>query len=225
MLPALSSKGFPFENFYTGYNLIFLSTETERENVCVTSQRKEWKNVRIFFTLYIFVLFLCGSQYQLRLLVLWHQINRTGRGRLFCCLFFFFLQYWGLNSGPSPWVTLPAFLWKVFQDRFSQTICPGWLQTLILLISACWLARIIGVGHQHPTSVVFLYVELHIKSEASHSTVVGPACDVYSVTMNHYPSWRLAWPAEWLKREENLPSKCETLSSNCSTTKKTKSTN
>jgi hypothetical protein len=30
----------------------------------------------------------------------------------------------------------------------SQTICPGWLQTTILLISASWVARIIGMSHQ-----------------------------------------------------------------------------
>jgi hypothetical protein len=29
----------------------------------------------------------------------------------------------------------------VFQDRISQIICPGWLQTLILLISAIWVGR------------------------------------------------------------------------------------
>jgi hypothetical protein len=40
-------------------------------------------------------------------------------------------------------------LWWVFQDRFSQTICQGWLQTSILLISASWVARITGMSHQH----------------------------------------------------------------------------
>jgi hypothetical protein len=29
-----------------------------------------------------------------------------------------------------------------FCDRVSQTVCPGWLQTMILLISASWVARI-----------------------------------------------------------------------------------
>jgi hypothetical protein len=28
------------------------------------------------------------------------------------------------------------FLWWVFQDRVSRTICQGWFQTMILLISA-----------------------------------------------------------------------------------------
>jgi hypothetical protein len=64
---------------------------------------------------------------------------------------FFFLQYWGLNSGPSPWATLPAlFLWRDFQDRVLRTLFLGWLQTLILLISVSWVGRIIGVSHGSP---------------------------------------------------------------------------
>jgi hypothetical protein len=36
------------------------------------------------------------------------------------------LQYWGLNSGPSPWTTLPAFFCDgFFRNRVSETICPG----------------------------------------------------------------------------------------------------
>jgi hypothetical protein len=34
-----------------------------------------------------------------------------------------------------------------FRDRVSRTICPGWLQTMILLTSASWVARIIGMTH------------------------------------------------------------------------------
>jgi hypothetical protein len=61
-------------------------------------------------------------------------------------LHFFFLQYWGLNSGPSPWGTPSAqfFSDKVSWDRVLQTICLGWLQSVILLISASRVARIIG---------------------------------------------------------------------------------
>jgi hypothetical protein len=39
-------------------------------------------------------------------------------------------------------------LWRVFQDRVSWTICPGWLWTVILLISASWVAGITGVSLQ-----------------------------------------------------------------------------
>jgi hypothetical protein len=66
-------------------------------------------------------------------------------------LSFFFLWYWCLNSGPISPATPPAlFLWWVFQDMVSWTICPGWLRTMILLISASWVARITGVSHWHP---------------------------------------------------------------------------
>jgi hypothetical protein len=64
--------------------------------------------------------------------------------------FFFFLPDWGLNSGPTPWATPPVLFFDVFfWDRVSWTICPGWLRIAILLISASWIARIIGVSHQH----------------------------------------------------------------------------
>jgi hypothetical protein len=56
-----------------------------------------------------------------------------------------------LNSGPAPWATPPAlFCDGFFQDRGSWTICLGWLRTVILLISASWVARVIGVSHWHP---------------------------------------------------------------------------
>jgi hypothetical protein len=60
-------------------------------------------------------------------------------------MFCFVLGYWGLNSVPTTWATLPLFFWA----RVSQTICPGWLGTPILLISASWVARITGLSHQH----------------------------------------------------------------------------
>jgi hypothetical protein len=47
------------------------------------------------------------------------------------------------------------FFFFFFWGRISWTICPGWLQTAILLISVSWVARITGVSHWHP-------VELHI---------------------------------------------------------------
>jgi hypothetical protein len=56
----------------------------------------------------------------------------------FFFFFFFFWQYWGLNSGPTCWVILPAFFCEgfFFEVGSGGTICPGWLQTAILLISA-----------------------------------------------------------------------------------------
>jgi hypothetical protein len=48
------------------------------------------------------------------------------------------------------------FLCWVFRDRVSRTIYPGWLQTMILLIAASWVARIMGVSHWCPAWNCFL---------------------------------------------------------------------
>jgi hypothetical protein len=70
-------------------------------------------------------------------------------------LFIYLFPVLGLNSGPTPWVTPPAlFCEGFFQDRVSQTICPGWLPTEILLISASWVAKIIGVSQRHPSETL-----------------------------------------------------------------------
>jgi hypothetical protein len=42
-----------------------------------------------------------------------------------------------------------------FWDRVLQFICPGWLQTVILLIAASREARITGMSHQYPPTVLF----------------------------------------------------------------------
>jgi hypothetical protein len=64
-------------------------------------------------------------------------------------VFFLFLWYWCLNSGRTLQTTLPAlFCDGLFWDRVSQTIYLGWLPIVILLTSACWVARITGVSHQ-----------------------------------------------------------------------------
>jgi hypothetical protein len=81
------------------------------------------------------------------------KISTTWSGTFLLCLqpSFFFLWYWGLNVGPTPWVTPSAlFCDGFFCDRVSWTICPGWLRTAILLISASWVARITGVSHCCP---------------------------------------------------------------------------
>jgi hypothetical protein len=41
----------------------------------------------------------------------------------------------------------PYFHEVLFWDRVSQTICQGWHQTEILLISASWVTRITGMSH------------------------------------------------------------------------------
>jgi hypothetical protein len=63
-----------------------------------------------------------------------------------------------LSRHSTTWATPPAlFCDGCFQDRVSWTICPGWLWSAILIISATWIARITDVSHQCPASWVFLY--------------------------------------------------------------------
>jgi hypothetical protein len=66
-------------------------------------------------------------------------------------LFFFFcgtgLELRVLTLSHS---TSPVFVMGFFQDRVSQTICPGWLWTTIFLISASWVAGITGMSPRCP---------------------------------------------------------------------------
>jgi hypothetical protein len=79
-------------------------------------------------------------------------------------LFFFFFQSWGLNSGSclwgrcsTTWVTPPAqFCISYFQDRVYHTICLQCLWTMILLMSALWVARITGVSHWNQAGLSLL---------------------------------------------------------------------
>jgi hypothetical protein len=57
-----------------------------------------------------------------------------------------------LNHSASP------FCAGYFRDRVSWTICLGWLRTMILLISAFWVARITGLSHPCQASQPFLSV-------------------------------------------------------------------
>jgi hypothetical protein len=67
------------------------------------------------------------------------------------CFDFFFSSTRAWTQGLIPWATPPAiFCVGFFWNRVSWTVCPGWLQTLILLISASWAARITGISHQLP---------------------------------------------------------------------------
>jgi hypothetical protein len=62
----------------------------------------------------------------------------------------FFFLFWDLNWGPSPWATPPAhFCEGFFKIGSHGTICLGWLQTAILLISASWVVRITGLSHHN----------------------------------------------------------------------------
>jgi hypothetical protein len=46
-------------------------------------------------------------------------------------------------------------LWLYFGDGVSRSICPVWPQTLILLISASQVARIISASHHAQVLAIF----------------------------------------------------------------------
>jgi hypothetical protein len=75
------------------------------------------------------------------------------------CLFIFFFGCLGVELRTSCLVgryattratCQPCFVLSTFQIGSCRTICRGWLWAMILLISASWIARIIGISHQHP---------------------------------------------------------------------------
>jgi hypothetical protein len=81
-----------------------------------------------------------------------------------------------LNSGSSPWATPPA-LFDMGIFRVSLTICTGWLQNMILLISASWIAKITGVSHQRPPKhFLFLFLIIHLFTCAYIVWVISPPC-------------------------------------------------
>jgi hypothetical protein len=91
-------------------------------------------------------------------------IGDTGKGVFTSAVlhfFFFFSQcrVWtqGLHLEP-----LHLFCEGIFQDRISQTICLGWLPTVILLIS--WVARIAGMTRWRPAQL------LSFKEKMEHKT-------------------------------------------------------
>jgi hypothetical protein len=106
--------------------------------------------------------------------------------------YFLFLQYWDLNSGPTPWATAgpPSpflvtfiYLFICFWDRVFQITFLGWLWTAILLISASWVAGITGVSRQPPGWSLFL----HSFSAPLSSRGLVQVC--YTLTSSMWPQF------------------------------------
>jgi hypothetical protein len=53
--------------------------------------------------------------------------------------------------------TSSFFVMGFFEIRSNILFAWGWLQTSVLLISASWVARIIGMSHQCPADFIFLF--------------------------------------------------------------------
>jgi hypothetical protein len=104
---------------------------------------------------------------------IWKSVSQSNTLIIYIIIFFFFFcGTGGLNSGPIPWTTLPPLFYDgFFWERISQTICLGWLQTAILLTSASWAVRIIGVSPWCPATVLNYHVTgrvLGASSSLSH---------------------------------------------------------
>jgi hypothetical protein len=78
-------------------------------------------------------------------------------------LIFFFFSELGLEirAYTLSHSTSPFFCDEYFRDRVSRAIYPGWLRTMILLISASWVARVTGMNHQPPALFCSLKRDLH----------------------------------------------------------------
>jgi hypothetical protein len=77
-----------------------------------------------------------------------------------------FWLLWGLNSGTHlgrccyclSHSTSPFLLSGFFEAESCKLFARGWLQSMILLISASWVATITGMSHQHPEIVYYFSV-------------------------------------------------------------------
>jgi hypothetical protein len=95
--------------------------------------------------------------------------------------FFFFFWWYGAWTRATPPALLVLGIFKID----SQTICPGWLQTAILLISASWVARIRGISHQRPAQLFLLAIGQTQEGKLNHRSIFqGPAYIMESVNIS-----------------------------------------
>jgi hypothetical protein len=105
---------------------------------------------------------------------------------LFIYLFICSTGVWthGLHLEPSP----PApFFWCFFYlDKVSWTICPSWLQTVILLIYVSWVARITaGAARAQLTLCLVSQLNHLVQLHTSSCTVLTMEIGVYK-----FSTWR-----------------------------------
>jgi hypothetical protein len=84
----------------------------------------------------------------------------------------------------------------IFLDKVSGTICPGWLCTMILLISASWVARITGMSHWYLT-VPYFWDRVLLYAQASLDCYppicASPNSRIHRRMLLHTSSHLLRW--------------------------------
>jgi hypothetical protein len=76
----------------------------------------------------------------------WHPWNETALVMVYDFFFFFVVLGFELRAYTLSHSTSPLLGW-VFSERVLGTVCPGWLQNMLFLISASWVVRITGMSH------------------------------------------------------------------------------
>jgi hypothetical protein len=87
----------------------------------------------------------------------------------------------------------PYFFEGFFEIGAHWTICSGWLWTMILLISASWVARITGLSHWHLAGYTFLcaFYLLH----SLEKDIYAPSSKRWQelLSINNLYKWSLYW--------------------------------
>jgi hypothetical protein len=94
--------------------------------------------------------------------------------------FFFSTEAWTQGLYLEP-LHQPCFCEGFFETGSCRTICPCWLWTLVLLISASWVTRITGVSHQPLAPCIIL---IHAKVWALQ-------------VWKHLDVWNKTWKVYW----------------------------
>jgi hypothetical protein len=91
------------------------------------------------------------------------------------------------------WVIMPAlFCVGYFWDRVWWIFAWGWLRTMILLISASWVARITGVSHQHSAFSIFWSFPYNESLFPKHKSGKNITCFVSLLAMGQ--AWNQTLP-------------------------------
>jgi hypothetical protein len=96
---------------------------------------------------------------------------------LFVCLFVLVGLGFKLRvSHPTAWVTPLIHFWSSYfgDGGVSKTICPGWPWATIFLLTAFQGARITGLGHRSPVSLLILRT-LYPNNQGTLHPVTEPA--------------------------------------------------